>query len=94
MTEKHLGSSLDDFLEKEGLLAEAESVAAKRVVVFQLSQLMEEQNISKSEMARRMKTSRAAVERLLDSDNSSATLSTLERAAAAVGRKLSISLTS
>lgn len=92
MNEKHLGSSLDDFLEEEGRLAEAEAVAAKRVLAFQIAQLMAEQQLSKSEMARRMNTSRAAVDRLLDSDTESATLATLEKAAAALGRRLHVAL--
>ena len=68
MNEQHLGSSLDDFLTEEGRLAEAEAVATKRVLAFQISQLMAEQQLSKAEMARRMSTSRAAVDRLLDYD--------------------------
>lgn len=92
MNEKHLGSSLDDFLEDEGRLAEAEAVAAKRVLAFQIASLMKEQQLSKAEMARRMQTSRAAVDRLLDADSESATLATLEKAAAALGRRLQIAL--
>jgi len=81
---------LDDFLAEEGQLAEAEAVAAKRVLAFQISQLMAEQQLSKAEMARRMSTSRAAVDRLLDFDTESATVATLEKAAAALGRRLHI----
>jgi len=92
MNEKHLGSSLDDFLVEEGRLAEAEATAAKRVLAFQIAQLMEAQHLSKAEMARRMSTSRAAVDRLLDADSESATLATLEKAAAALGRRLHIVL--
>lgn len=92
MNKKHLGSTLDDFLEEEGRLAEAEAVAAKRVLAFQIAQLMEEQQLSKAEMARRMSTSRAAVDRLLDYDSESATLVTLEKAAAALGRRLYVAL--
>ena len=92
MNEKHLGSTLDDFLAEEGRLAEAEAVAAKRVLAFQIAQLMEEQQLSKAEMARRMSTSRAAVDRLLDYDSESATLVTLEKAAAALGRRLHVAL--
>jgi predicted XRE-type DNA-binding protein len=92
MNEKHLGSTLDDFLAEEGRLAEAEAIAAKRVLAFQIARLMKEQRVSKAEMARRMNTSRAAVDRLLDSDNESATLATLDKAAAALGRRLHISL--
>jgi predicted XRE-type DNA-binding protein len=90
MNERHLGSSLDDFLTEEGRLAEAEAVAAKRVLAFQISKLMAEQRLSKAEMARRMNTSRAAVDRLLDLDTESATVATLEKAAAALGRRLYI----
>jgi len=90
MNEQHLGSSLDDFLLEEGCLAEAEAVAAKRVLAFQISQLMTEQQLTKAEMARRMSTSRAAVDRLLDFDTESATVATLEKAAAALGRRLYI----
>jgi predicted XRE-type DNA-binding protein len=92
MNEQHLGSSLDDFLAEEGQLAEAEAVASKRVLAFQIAKLMAEQQLSKAEMARRMSTSRAAVDRLLDSDTESATLATLEKAAAALGRRLYIAL--
>jgi predicted XRE-type DNA-binding protein len=92
MNEKHLGGNLDDFLAEEGQLAEAEAVASKRVLAFQIAKLMEEQQLSKAEMARRMSTSRAAVDRLLDADTESATLATLEKAAAALGRRLHIAL--
>lgn len=92
MNEKHIGDTLDDFLEEEGLLAEAEAIAIKRVIAFQISQLMDQQDLSKAEMARRMQTSRAAVERLLDPANDSATLSTLEKAARALGKRLQVAL--
>jgi DNA-binding Xre family transcriptional regulator len=86
----HVGSSFDDFLAEEGLLADAESVAIKRVIAFQISQLMEDEGISKTEMARRMKTSRSSLERLLDPENDSVTLQTLEHAAQALGKRLRI----
>ena len=92
MDEKYIGDTLDDFLAEEGLLAEAEAVAIKRVIAFQISQLMEQQDLSKAEMARRMRTSRAAVDRLLDPGNESATLTTLEKAALALGRRLQVVL--
>ena len=92
MDEKYIGDTLDDFLQEEGLLAEAEAVAIKRVIAFQISQLMEQQDLSKAEMARRMRTSRAAVDRLLDPGNESATLTTLEKAALALGRRLQVVL--
>jgi antitoxin HicB len=92
MKKEHLGSTLDDFLVEEGRLAEAEAIAAKRVLAFQIAALMEEQKLSKAELARRMNTSRAAVDRLLDVDNGSATLATLDKAALALGRRLRIEL--
>jgi predicted XRE-type DNA-binding protein len=92
MDKKHIGSDFDDFLEQEGLLEDAEAVATKRVIAFQIAQEMKRTHLSKSELARRMKTSRPAVERLLDPTNRSVTLSTLERAASAVGKKLKVEL--
>ena len=92
METKHLGSNFDDFLAEEGLLEQTETVALKRVLAFQVEQLMKEQNLSKTEMSRRMKTSRAALERLLDPANQSVTLLTLDRAARALGKHLQISL--
>jgi DNA-binding Xre family transcriptional regulator len=87
---RHQGSSFDDFLDKEGLLADAEAVAIKRVVAFQVAQMMKKQRLSKTDMARRMKTSRSALDRLLDPKNGSVTLQTLERAAQALGKRLRV----
>ena len=92
MKNNHIGSNFDDFLVEEGLLAETETVAVKRVIAFQVEQMMKEQNLTKTEMSRRMNTSRAALERLLDPANQSITLQTLERAAKALGRRLQITL--
>jgi antitoxin HicB len=64
----------------------------KRVLVWQISHAMTKQKIAKSDMAKRMKTSRASLDRLLDADNTSVTLQTISRAAAALGKELSISL--
>ena len=86
------GSDFDDFLRDEGLLEDAEAVAAKRVIAFQIAREMKECGITKAELARRMKTSRPAVDRLLDPANPSVTLATLERAAAAVGKRLKLEL--
>ncbi len=90
---KHIGGDFDDFLKDEGLLDEAEAVATKRVIAFQIAQEMERGHITQAELARRMKTSRSSVERLLDPANSSVTLVTLERAASAVGKRLKVQLT-
>jgi DNA-binding Xre family transcriptional regulator len=92
MKNEHIGSNFDDFLAEEGLLAETETVAVKRVLAFQVEQMMKEQNLTKTEMSRRMNTSRAALERLLDPTNESITLQTLERAAKALGRRLQITI--
>jgi antitoxin HicB len=92
MNNEHIGSNFDDFLAEEGLLAEAETVAVKRIIAYQVDQMMKEQNLTKTEMSRRMNTSRAALERLLDPANQSITLQTLERAAKALGRRLQITL--
>jgi antitoxin HicB len=89
---KHIGSSLEDFLKEEGVLEETRAVALKETLASQVQQAMEKDKISKVEMARRMKTSRAALDRLLDPGNSSVTLQTLSRAAHAVGRNLRIEL--
>jgi hypothetical protein len=90
MNKEHLGSDFDDFLEEEGLLAEAEAVAVKRVVAYQVAALMEENNLTKTKMAQLMQTSRAALDRLLDPSNESVTLHTLERAALVLGKRLHI----
>ena len=93
MKKQHLGGDFDEFLRDERLLDDAEATAAKRVIAFQMAQEMKRARLTKSEMAHRMNTSRPAVDRLLDPANRSVTLSTLERAAAAVGKKLTIELT-
>jgi antitoxin HicB len=89
---RHIGSSLDDFLRDEGILEETRAIAIKEAVAFQIQQAMETENITKIEMARRMKTSRAALDRFLAPGNASVTLQTLTRAARAIGRDLRIEL--
>lgn len=88
----HIGSPLDDLLDEDGTLAEAHAIAIKRTLAWQVSQTMAKENLSKSEMARRMHTSRAALNRLLDPDNPSVTLLTMDKAAAAVGKRLRVEL--
>ncbi|MCE9546070.1 MAG: helix-turn-helix domain-containing protein [Planctomycetia bacterium] len=92
MKKKHIGSDFDDFLRHERLLDVATATAAKRVIAFQIAREMKRHKLTKSVMATRMKTSRAALERLLDPGNPSVTISTLERAALAVGKKLKVEL--
>ena len=91
-TNKHIGSDFDAFLEEEGLLTEVETAALKRVIAYQVEELMQRQRLTKTEMAKRMQTSRASLNRLLDPSNPSVTLQTLERAAAALGKRLRIEL--
>jgi antitoxin HicB len=92
MNKQYIGSNFDDFLAEEGLLTEAQAVAVKRVLAYQIEQLMISQNLSKTVMARRMNTSRAALNRLLDPANPSVTLQTLERAASVLGKRLQVEL--
>lgn len=88
----HIGSSLEDFLKEEGMLDEATNYAVKRVLVWQVEKAMKEQGLTKAEMARRMGTSRAHLDRLLDPENDKVQLDTVERAALAVGRRLRLVL--
>jgi len=84
--------TFDEFLAKEGLLAEAEDTEIKEIIADQIKVAMDKQHLSKSAMAARMRTSRRQLDRLLDPDNPSVTLATLRRAATAVGRQLRIEL--
>jgi antitoxin HicB len=88
----HLGSSFDDFLAEENLLVEANEMAIKRVIAWQLQQEIESKNMTKTSVARAMGTSRAAVDRLLDPNNTSVTLSTLSKAARVLGKSIKIDL--
>ena len=87
-----VGSSFDDFLKEEGIYEGVTARAIKRVIARQLGALMHDQGLSKSSLAKRMKTSRTQLDRLLDPENESVTLGTLTRAAQAVGRQLRMEL--
>ena len=89
---KHRGSDFREFLDEQGLLGEVEARALKQALSLQLDLLLKANELTKTKMAARMKTSRAAVDRLLDASNSSVTLNTLGKAARALGRKLKIEL--
>jgi len=91
MSKKHMGSSVDDFLKEEGIFEEAQAKAIKEVVAWQLAKAMKKKKISKNRMAARLKTSRTQVDRIL-SARDDITLSTLQRAAAIVGRRVMIEL--
>lgn len=92
MTKRNIGGNFDEFLNEEGLLEDATAVAVKRYIAYQLAEKMDEANLSKAEMARRMETSRSALDRLLDPDNASVTLQTLQSAVGALGGRLKIEL--
>ena len=94
MENKHIGSDFDDFLKEEGLQEEVTAAAIKRVIAWQLAEAMKKRHITKTEMAARMRTSRAVINRLLDEDDTSVTLATLARASVAVGIPLKIELLS
>lgn len=89
---KHRGGDFRDFLDEQGILGEVETRALKQAVSLQLNRLLKENELTKTEMAVRMKTSRAVVDRLLDATNSSVTLNTLNKAARALGHKIKIEL--
>jgi antitoxin HicB len=88
---KHMGSGTDDFLKEEGIFEEAQAQSIKEVVAWQLDEAMRKQKISKNKMATLLKTSRTQVDRLLNPKND-ITLSSLQRAAAMVGRRVMIQL--
>jgi antitoxin HicB len=91
MSKKHMGSSVDDFLKEEGIFEEAQAQAVKEVVAWQLAEAMKKKNISKNKMATLLKTSGTQVDRLLSAKDD-ITLSSLQRAAAMVGRRVTIEL--
>ena len=91
MSRKHMGSSIDDFLKEEGIFEEAQAQAVKEVVAWQLAEAMRKKKISKNRMAMLLKTSRTQVDRILDPKND-ITLGSLQRAAAMVGRRVTIKL--
>jgi antitoxin HicB len=92
VTNPHVGSSLDDFLQEEGMRDAAHVYAIKRVLAWQIANAIKAQGLTKSEMAKRMNTSRAQLDRLLDPENDRVQLDTLQRAALALGRTLRLEL--
>lgn len=93
MKNQNIGSDFDDFLADEGILEEVTAVAVKRVIAWQIEQEMSAQNITKTAMAKKMRTSRASLNRLLDENDTSLTLTTLAGAAAALGQRIKLELT-
>jgi len=92
MKKKNIGSSFDSWLREEGIYEEVTAAAIKRVLARQVEAAMKEKQFSKAEMARRMHTSRSALNRLLDPNSDAVTLSTLRKAAMVVGRQLRLEL--
>lgn len=92
MRNPHIGTNFDDFLDEEDMRVDAEATAIKRVIAYQIELEMKQANLSKTAMAEKMRTSRTALDRLLDPANASVTLQTLERAALALGKTLRIEL--
>lgn len=92
MNNKYVGSSFDDFLEEEGIKEAVEAGAIKKVIAYQLQETLSKENISKSELANKLSTSRSSVNRLLDPNNESVTLLTLSKAAQVLGKKLKVEL--
>lgn len=91
-TNPYIGSSLDELLEEDGILEEVDAIAIKRVLAWQVQELMQEKGLTKTAMAQEMNTSRASLDRLLDPENTSVTLNTMVNAAKAVGKRLRIEL--
>ena len=88
---KCIGSNFDDFLEEEGLLQESETVAIKRVIAYALEQKMLADNMSVNRLAKELDTSRTAISRILDPENTSITLNTIEKVAKYLGKRVTIS---
>ena len=88
----HIGSSFEEFLQEEGIAEEVNTAAVKHVLAWQIEEAMKQQGISKNQMAKRMHTSRAYLDRFLDPNNNKVQLDTIQRAAAAVGRRLRLDL--
>lgn len=92
MKNKHIGSDFEDYLREEGLLAEVQTLAIKRVIAWQLQEEMKKKSLTKTALAQQMKTSRSALDRLLDPENTSTTLETLQKAAVVLGKQLKVEL--
>jgi DNA-binding Xre family transcriptional regulator len=88
----HLGSTFESWLDEQGIREEVTAAAIKAVISLQLAEAMKQRGISKTMMAAQVHTSRAQLDRLLDPDNGSVTLETLQRAARVVGRELRLEL--
>lgn len=91
-TNKHRGSSVDEFLKAEGVFEEFQARAVKEAIAWQLAQAMKKRKLSKRRLAALMRTSRTQIDRVLDPNNGNVTIETLQRTAAIVGRKVQVEL--
>lgn len=92
MSNEFVGQSFDTFLDEEGIKNEVELGAVKKLLAYQLKETIDEMHMTKSDLAKRLQTSRAAIDRLLDPENDSVTLHTLKRAAALLGKRIKLEL--
>ncbi|MBI4579457.1 MAG: XRE family transcriptional regulator [Planctomycetes bacterium] len=92
MRRKHLGSKFEDFLAEDGILEECRAAAIKFKIARELAKAMNEQNLSKAEIAKRLKTSRTGVDRLLDPENTSISLNTMAKVAHLLGKRIEFAL--
>jgi len=92
MKRKHLGSNFEDFLAEDGILEDCRAAAIKFKISRELKKIMNEHNISKAEIAKRLKTSRTGVDRLLDPENTSITLNTMAKVADLLGKRIEFAL--
>ena len=92
MKNKHIGSSFDSFLEEEGIKEDVYNEAIKQVIAYQMQDIIKQKKITKISLAQQLKTSRTAIDNLLDPTNDSVTLATLKKAAKVLGKKLRLEL--
>jgi DNA-binding Xre family transcriptional regulator len=92
LRKEHIGSSVEEFLEEQGILEESTAKAIKAVIAWQLAEQMKSKRMSKKRLAALMKTSRAQIDRILDPDKGNVTIETLQRAAALLGRRVRVEL--
>jgi antitoxin HicB len=92
VSKKHIGQSFDDFLREENIYEEVQLNALKKTLAYQIKNMMDEQGIRKTEMATRMKTSRSALDRLLNEESCNITITTIIKAASVLGKRIELSL--
>lgn len=88
---KNMESDFDAFLKEDGIYEEVNNSAIKRVIAYQIEQEMKQQHITQTELAKRMQTSRTVIHKMLNPENNSLTLQSLQSVASALGKRLNIS---